>query len=767
MRPFQGRSVAERYRGPAFLTADRTPCFILVAQRDSVLKHIRDSGPFGLILWRWDISPSMFMSLTLSLRQSNARPHTRWMGPSDNEVIQRIRETGRFLVTVATTDGRHCGWHEAVIHASTSATSMEPDLSAFENLWTFRTSGLPHSSLKVRYTFFDPADYKDDAQIPLWSEPTADFWRTLSSDGPWTEDLSATDRARSAWGFQAWKNRHLAAGAVQLVIERRKRDHEPSPFPADGRFLLEAREREAYNALIDRYPLIGRWVAALAGPDPDAKRAHDCMLEILKNAEALFVFLSQALRLLNDLHVEEFEHACRYSLEAALLDATVTREGSARPWLRNTFKSTLELEALPLDLSLDEEDLKELWLHAAELIDIVDGGLYLTGRDVPAPFDVLCEAFDKVVVEGSVEQVEARVQALLHEAQEARQWSIPWGARVAIEFGPFVALRIFEMSGEFSCHFLDERERYFPVAIGINRGPPRAASPRLLRMRHDDGEPLWNEDAEASIKLIAAAIVRDFLIVEERESLFRSRNYRRRVGARDIRTVIYLPRVRYSAPRLQDQPSEPAPSVRARHGVSHHLRRAKDASAAQRFLAQRYGIELPPGFTFVRAHERGVGASQERIKVYRSRSASRMLFQELDVAPEGSRPAWFDFEKDCARLLRSEGMNVIHRAAHRDGDGGVDLYAVDASEQSWVVQCKCWAAHREVPLAVIRELSGAIALADEGASRPSRGMVITTSRFSSGAKEVADQLGFVLIDGKEFAQRLSRLHVASGFADPS
>lgn len=144
-----------------------------------------------------------------------------------------------------------------------------------------------------------------------------------------------------------------------------------------------------------------------------------------------------------------------------------------------------------------------------------------------------------------------------------------------------------------------------------------------------------------------------------------------------------------------------------------------------------------------------------------------MLFQELDVAPEGSRPAWFDFEKDCARLLRSDGMNVIHRAAHRDGDGGVDLYAVDANEQSWVVQCKCWAAHREVPLAVIRELSGAIALADEGASRPSRGIVITTSRFSSGAKEVADQLGFVLIDGKEFAQRLSRLHLASGFADPS
>jgi len=76
------------------------------------------------------------------------------------------------------------------------------------------------------------------------------------------------------------------------------------------------------------------------------------------------------------------------------------------------------------------------------------------------------------------------------------------------------------------------------------------------------------------------------------------------------------------------------------------------------------------------------------------------------------------------------------------------------------VQCKCWAAHREVPPAVIRELSGAISLADEGATRPSRGMVLTTSRFSSGAKEIADQLGFVLIDGSELMQRLGRLQAA-------
>lgn len=194
--------------------------------------------------------------------------------------------------------------------------------------------------------------------------------------------------------------------------------------------------------------------------------------------------------------------------------------------------------------------------------------------------------------------------------------------------------------------------------------------------------------------------------------------------------------------------------------MSHHLQKAKGSSAAQRFLAQSYGIEIPEGFTFVRAHERGSGVLDTRIRVYRSRSASRMLFEELASAPAGSRPAWFDFEKDCARLLRSRGMDVIHQAAQRDGDGGVDLYAVDATGQSWVIQCKCWAAHREIPPAVVRELVGAIQLADRGMSTTSRGVLITTSTFSTGAVSAATELGIELINGSEFQKQLNSAQLA-------
>ena len=132
-----------------------------------------------------------------------------------------------------------------------------------------------------------------------------------------------------------------------------------------------------------------------------------------------------------------------------------------------------------------------------------------------------------------------------------------------------------------------------------------------------------------------------------------------------------------------------------------------------------------------------------------------MIFEAIDTAPEGTRPAWFDFEKDCARLLKQRGMDVVHQAANRDGDGGVDLYAIDAEGGSWVVQCKCWAPHRKVSPHVVRELKGAIDLADAGSEKHSRGMIITTSTFSDEAVRTARHFGFELIDGPALAGQLA------------
>src|SRR5678815_4182596 len=100
-----------------------------------------------------------------------------------------------------------------------------------------------------------------------------------------------------------------------------------------------------------------------------------------------------------------------------------------------------------------------------------------------------------------------------------------------------------------------------------------------------------------------------------------------------------------------------------------------------------------------------------------------MLFEIVETAPNGTRPAWFEFEKDCAAVLRKRGLIVRHQAAQRDGDGGIDLYATDAQGQGWVVQCKCWGLHRPVGPEVVRDLHGAIARADIGGRVASGGIL--------------------------------------------
>jgi restriction endonuclease Mrr len=134
-----------------------------------------------------------------------------------------------------------------------------------------------------------------------------------------------------------------------------------------------------------------------------------------------------------------------------------------------------------------------------------------------------------------------------------------------------------------------------------------------------------------------------------------------------------------------------------------------------------------------------------------------MIFSEIISPPSETIPRWFEFERDCARFLRRRNLNVIHQSAERNVDGGVDLFAESSSGQTYIVQCKCWATHRRVGPEVMRELEGAIRYADMGTSGESKGIVITTSCFTSGAIEVGRALGYELIDGETFSALTSAI----------
>lgn len=762
LRPFVGASVGECYFGPAGIGDDGVPWVVFVTPDQKRPRLYRDRGQIGMLGWRWDATPSMYVSLTV-MGVKEPRPHVRWMAASDDPVMQAIRQSGRLFCCLAHPEGSRSGWFEVYFRVGGPKDAV-PSTSALEAQWKHPVRGIPGSRVGFKYEPFADLDDEDveqvedtpvgDNEIPMWSDRVGDGWRTLYYNGPWAADLEDRDRKATAWASWFHHTRSRAAGFIQMIKERQENGL-PSMVDPKGLWRGSSRAPQV-NEVFEAHPTIRDWLTALAGSRPDAKAAHEAALAVIHAPKDMYAFLATIMFLLNDVD-EVFALAVQHSFQAAMLDTRITDRGRRRPWLANTGDEGMELRTMVLDGACDRKDLETLWRAGLEFPDLIDAGLWLGPADLPAPLDMVNDALASVRLESSPQDAFERVMHLLHEAQEARQWSIPWGARVQLQFGPFLAMRIFERDGEFSCLFLDERERYLHVAIGLGKGTPRISQVRFVRPTDDDGKPVWNEDAQVSLQLIAAAVVRDFLVVEDRDSLFSSRPMRRQIAGRKISTVVYLPRVRYNrlhADAIADATADT--HFRARHAVSHHLRRVGSASPAQRFLAQRYGINLPEGFTFVRPHERGVQHHEEQVRTYRSRSASRMLFEAIAAAPEGSRPAWFQFEKDCARLLAAEGMRVVHQAAHRDGDGGMDLFAADAQE-SWVVQCKCWAPHRQVGPEVVRELVGAIAKADRGSSRKSGGMIITTSTLTSGAASEALENGFRIIDGPTFAKMIGAI----------
>jgi hypothetical protein len=771
--PYRRCSRVELFRGPGWVDDLGNACLVGVASDSVVVKLIRTQRLMGLLAWRWNDSPSCPVSLTVMTKADKRVVQVRWIAESAHPVITAIRRNREFLVNIAAVDGTDTGWYRASLGNGNVDTPALPAADPLEHLFTFPVPGIPGTRVGEPV---DPwnvggSEYPSETQYPSWPEPVADFWSLMHSAGPWKDELEAHDRGRAEWGFTYARIRASAARGILALRDRFALAGEAPYFDERGMVVRfpdapsDLGERSA--RLVERWPLVGECFAAVAGPRPDPRGAADTMYRIVTDPKTMSAFVSGGNDVLGDMPDEVLHSAMTDTVHLALLDHRITQCGARRPWLENDPSGGLMLGSNPVNLDAPLALLSRMWRTGFGWGEVLEARHRLGPDDLPCDREEVCQAFASLQLEGSLEAAWRTVDTLLREAQQARQWSIPFGARVEIELGPFVALRIFEDDVDIACHFLDRNDRYLVVIVGLTHNPPRLIPPSVpLPARHPDTLEFWNDAAQVTIALVAAAIVRDFLVVEDRESLFSARPFRRRLGRVNHRTVIYLPRVRYSRAHPGNPPPDDIVPVRGRHHVAPHLRRAGTASPEQLFLALRYNVRVPQGFTFVRPHERGSAADAERIRIYRSRSASRMLFEVVERAPSGDRPRWFQFERDCAGLMRMRGWTVIHQAASRDGDGGVDLYATDVSGAPYVVQCKCWAADRPVGPDVVRELAGAIQLVGAGSAVTPKGVLVTSSTFTSGAVEAAIALGFELVDGARFANLLAPSQGSAPAAQP-
>jgi len=106
---------------------------------------------------------------------------------------------------------------------------------------------------------------------------------------------------------------------------------------------------------------------------------------------------------------------------------------------------------------------------------------------------------------------------------------------------------------------------------------------------------------------------------------------------------------------------------------------------------------------------------------------------------------WYQFEKFCAALLRSEGYEV-ERKGGAQPDGGVDLVATKKGE-SLLVQCKHWRTWT-VQEKVIRELLGSMTH-----FKVNRGALYTLKGWTQPAGAFAAEHDIVLADARLLASR--------------
>lgn len=112
-----------------------------------------------------------------------------------------------------------------------------------------------------------------------------------------------------------------------------------------------------------------------------------------------------------------------------------------------------------------------------------------------------------------------------------------------------------------------------------------------------------------------------------------------------------------------------------------------------------------------------------------------------DLSPE-------EFERIVGSLLELRGYQISY--TKRSGDGGIDVIAVNPEPVfggRLVVQCKRYEPGRRVGVEAVRELYGV--MQDE---RANKGLLVTTSAFTTAALRFADGKPLELVDGDTLAR---------------
>ena len=270
----------------------------------------------------------------------------------------------------------------------------------------------------------------------------------------------------------------------------------------------------------------------------------------------------------------------------------------------------------------------------------------------------------------------------------------------------------------------------------------------------------YSEDCIQDIYTKLATCIRDAKVLIERDSTMQ---YRGRRSPSNCKTNsvyhIYFPKVRYrrssdatQIKREKDFFSESRKFSGTRRAHIRRLVSDQKPSKKQLLLAKRLDIWIPDGHTFVRESEWGSNMTKREIR-YRNTALNGVFYydsKELSEAEKIDQLGPLGFEEYSREYIKKMGYEVKSSQSY---DGGIDIRAMrvldNLDTEYLMVQCKNW----KTPIPPNEMRAFKTACDEEHSEYKKVKMFITSSRFSPGAKELADKHNIILVDGDNLIQR--------------
>ena len=356
-------------------------------------------------------------------------------------------------------------------------------------------------------------------------------------------------------------------------------------------------------------------------------------------------------------------------------------------------------------------------------------------------------------------ETKTKISEILKEAMEQTTGLlIPYNACVELLDDPvFKYIRFIEYEKYIAIFAHDQNDRF--ISEMYVKGEDE-----FRYWLYNSGQVFDSKVTESSkyLYLKLASSIRDWKVLIERDSTMKVRS--RPMVPHGVKTNkkrwIYLPRVTYKHSTDKKQRSrekiffsESRKFSGDRRAHRRKLRSGMKASKLQMLLASEINFYVPDGHTFVKKSVWGKVKMGEREIRYRNKSLNGLFYasdHEIEKAKEIHELSPAGFEERSEKYVAELGWEVTKRNNY---DGGIDIRALkefkDGTIKKLLVQCKHW--KKPVGHDVLHALVGAAA--DEESKYEKVLMVITSSKFTTGAIEYAHNHSITLVRGDDLLKK--------------